>query len=40
LAVLIFKKSEQMNSLFYLGAFIILATVIINGILKNKKVEN
>jgi drug/metabolite transporter (DMT)-like permease len=40
LAVLIFKKSEHMNSLFYLGALIILATVIINGILKNKKVEN
>jgi drug/metabolite transporter (DMT)-like permease len=40
LALLIFEKSEHMNSLFYLGAFIILATVIINGILKNKKVEN
>jgi drug/metabolite transporter (DMT)-like permease len=40
LAVLIFEKSEHMNPLFYLGAFIILATVIINGILKNKKSQN
>ncbi len=37
LAVLIFKDSENMNSLFYVGALIILSTVIINGILKNKK---
>jgi drug/metabolite transporter (DMT)-like permease len=40
LAVLLFEKSEQMNPYFYLGAFIILATVIANGILKNKKVKN
>lgn len=40
LAVLIFKKSEQMNSLFYLGAFIILCTVILNGIIKNRKKNN
>jgi len=40
LAVLIFKDSENMNSLFYVGALIILSTVIINGILKNKKVNN
>jgi drug/metabolite transporter (DMT)-like permease len=40
LALLIFKDSENMNSLFYVGALIILSTVIINGILKNKKVNN
>jgi drug/metabolite transporter (DMT)-like permease len=40
LALLIFKESENMNSLFYIGAFIILSTVILNGILKNKKVKN
>jgi len=36
LAFIIFGNSEQMNPLFYLGAAIILATVIANGILKNK----
>ncbi len=40
LAVIFFEKTEQMNPLFYLGALIILATVIFNGILKNKKVKN
>ncbi len=40
LALLIFKDSENMNSLFYIGALIILSTVIINGIIKNKKVNN
>lgn len=41
LALLIFKDSEQMNSLFYVGALIILLTVITNGIVKNrKKVKN
>ena len=40
LALLIFKDSENMNSLFYVGALIILSTVVINGILKNKKVNN
>ena len=40
LALLIFKDSEHMNSLFYVGALIILSTVILNGILKNKKVNN
>ncbi len=40
LALLVFKDSENMNSLFYIGALIILATVLINGILKNKKVQN
>lgn len=37
LALLIFKDSEHMNSLFYLGAAIILLTVIANGIVKNRK---
>ncbi len=37
LALLIFKDSENMNPLFYIGALIILSTVILNGILKNKK---
>lgn len=40
LALLIFKDSENMNSMFYIGALIILSTVVINGILKNKKVKN
>lgn len=37
LALLIFSKSEHMNSLFYIGAAIILITVIANGIVKNRK---
>lgn len=36
LAFVIFGDSEKMNSLFYVGAGIILATVVTNGILKNK----
>ena len=36
LALLVFKKSEHMDSTFYIGAGIILVTVIINGILKNR----
>lgn len=40
LALLIFKESENMNPLFYIGALIILSTVILNGILKNKKEKN
>lgn len=35
LAVLFFKDAEHMNSLFYLGALIIIVTVIANGIVKN-----
>ena len=38
LAVLIFGKKEEMSPQFYIGAVIILVTVIINGILKNKKI--
>ncbi|WP_395064016.1 DMT family transporter [Flavobacterium sp.] len=36
LAVLIFKDKEQMSSAFYLGALIILITVILNGIIKSR----
>ncbi|WP_111707989.1 DMT family transporter [Lutibacter citreus] len=37
LAVIIFGEKEKMSPQFYLGALIILITVIINGIIKNKK---
>ncbi|MBF04584.1 MAG: EamA family transporter [Flavobacterium sp.] len=37
LALLIFSDSEHMNSMFYVGASIILATVIANGVVKNYK---
>ncbi len=37
LAILVFQDSEKMKPSFYLGAFLILITVIVNGILKNKK---
>ncbi|WP_130736558.1 DMT family transporter [Flavobacterium sp. J27] len=37
LALLIFDDSEHMNSMFYVGAAIILTTVIANGIVKNYK---
>ena len=36
LAFLIFGESERMNVLFYLGAGIILSTVVANGIIKNR----
>ena len=36
LAVLVFNDKEKMSPAFYLGAAIILTTVILNGILKNK----
>lgn len=39
LALLIFEQKEQMNSQFYIGALIILSTVILNGVLKNRKKE-
>ncbi len=35
LAVIVFKDKEQMSGAFYIGAAIILSTVILNGILKN-----
>ena len=37
LALLIFKDSEHMNPMFYVGAGIILLTVILNGIIKKTK---
>ena len=37
LALLIFDDSEEMSPLFYVGALIILATVIANGIVKSYK---
>lgn len=37
LAVLFFKKTEQMSFEFYIGASIILLTVILNGIIKSRK---
>lgn len=37
LAVIIFGDKEKMSPQFYIGASVILITVIINGILKNKK---
>ncbi|CAI8414711.1 MAG: Uncharacterised protein [Flavobacterium sp. SCGC AAA160-P02] len=38
LALVIFGESEEMNSEFYLGAFIILIVVLLNGIFKNKEI--
>ncbi len=40
LALLIFNDKEKMSPQFYLGALIILVTVILNGILKNRKTKN
>jgi len=36
LALLVFNDKEKMSFQFYIGALIILATVILNGILKNR----
>ncbi len=36
LALLIFGEQEKMNPEFYLGAFIVLFVVLLNGIIKNK----
>ena len=36
LAVLLFKDAEQMSSQFYIGAVIILITVVLNGIIKSR----
>ena len=40
LALLIFGQSEKMSPLFYIGALIIVATIIANGILKNRRKSN
>lgn len=37
LGVLVFRESEKMSPEFYIGASIILATVVLNGIIKNYK---
>ena len=37
LALLVFQDKEKMNFQFYIGAGIILLTVLINGLLKNRK---
>lgn len=37
-ALIIFGEKEQMNREFYYGAFIILGVVLLNGIIKNKRV--
>lgn len=37
LAVILFPEKEKMSSVFYFGAGIILATVMLNGILKNRR---
>ncbi|WP_293893509.1 DMT family transporter [Flavobacterium sp.] len=37
LAVLVFKEKERMSFEFYIGAFLILLTVILNGIIKSRK---
>jgi len=40
LAILIFEKNEQMTFSFYIGAAIILITVILNGLIRNKEKNN
>lgn len=37
LGILVFSESEKMSKEFYIGASIILATVILNGVIKNYK---
>ena len=37
LAVLLFPNQEKMSSVFYLGAILILATIIINSLIKHRK---
>lgn len=37
LALILFPEKENMSSEFYLGAVLIIATVLINGIIKNSK---
>ena len=39
LALLVFKDSEHMNPMFYVGAAIILFTFILNGVIKKYKKE-
>lgn len=37
LAVILFKDTEKMNPEFYLGALLILSTVVLNGVMKHRK---
>lgn len=37
LALIVFNDKEKMSPQFYIGAFIILSTVILNGVFKNRK---
>ncbi len=37
IAIILFPQKEKMGTMFYYGAAIILATVMLNGILKNKR---
>jgi drug/metabolite transporter (DMT)-like permease len=37
LAVIVFHEKEKMSPQFYIGAFVILFTVILNGIVKHYK---
>jgi drug/metabolite transporter (DMT)-like permease len=40
LAVLVFKEKEKMSFEFYIGAFIILTTVLLNAVIKSRKKLN
>ena len=40
LAVIVFQEKEKMSPEFYIGALIILATVITNGIIKYFKTKD
>ena len=37
LALIVFGETEEMNSELYIGAFIVLFVVVLNGVLKNMK---
>lgn len=37
MAIILFPEKEQMSTLFYYGAIVIIATVLLNGILKNAR---
>jgi drug/metabolite transporter (DMT)-like permease len=38
LALFIFGEKEKMNPEFYIGAFIVLFVVLLNGIIKNRSI--
>ena len=38
LALFIFGDKEQMSNTFYLGAFIVLFVVLLNGVIKNRSI--